>query len=290
MPLNVLLGVAILYFLALGVSDLFKLHYAPSIVPADLGRTATVGTRMSGLHPRQFYDVIVRRDIFNPQPVVESAPVADEHLDAILIGTSQVSSGKPYAIIETDGNQAVYRVGDTVPNVGRLLGVGRDRVIVLHNHHRVALELPREGLTPGAPLAPSVPGPPFRRFRGDSRSLSHPPIAKGIHQLAPNQYVLDRSTVDSNLKNLAPLFTQIRATPQIENGVANGFLLTEIQPNSIFQQIGLQDGDVLQSVNGQSVGDPAKAFGLLQSLQDQSVITLNVIRNGAAQQVSYSIR
>lgn len=116
------------------------------------------------------------------------------------------------------------------------------------------------------------------------------PVAPGIHRMGQNQYRLDRKLVDSELNNMAPLFTQIRATPNMMNGQSSGFLLSEIQPNSVFQQIGLQDGDLLASVNGQSVGDPAKAMGLLQSLQTAPVITLGVIRNGAPVQLFYNIR
>ena len=283
--LNRLIGVVVIpYFLALCVSDALKLHYAANVVPAAAEYSSSERPHAAGLHPRQFYDVIVRRDIFNLTPAPETAPVADEHLDATLVGTSQVTTGKPYAIIENGGNQAVYRVGDIVPGAGQLLSVSRDRVVILHDGHRVALELPRPGLTPGPPLTP-VP----RQMRRLPHGIAQAPVAAGVHQIGPNRYVLDRAVVDSNLKNMAPLFTEIRATPQMQNGVANGFLLTEIQPNSIFQQLGLQNGDVLRTVNGQGVGDPAKAFTLLQSLQAQSVITLNVMRNGTTQQVSYRI-
>ncbi len=288
--LNRLIGVLIIpTLLALCASDAIKLHYASTVLPAATESSHVPRPRLAGLHPRQFYEVIVHRDIFNPTPIPESesAAAADEHLDVTLVGTSQVTLGKPDAIIENAGDQTVYRVGDMVPGAGQLLSVGRDRVVILHDGRRVALELPKSGLTPGPPLTPR-PGQ-LRRYPRGPQSLAKAP-AHGVHRIGPNRYVLDRATVDSNLKNMAPLFTEIRATPQIQNGVANGFLLTEIQPNSIFQQLGLQDGDVLQTVNGQSVGDPAKAFTLLQSLQDQGVITLNVMRNGTPQQVSYRIR
>jgi general secretion pathway protein C len=286
--LNRLIGVVLIpYFLAYCVSDAIKLHYAATVVPAAAEYSHNERPRPVGPLPRQFYEVIVHRDIFNLTPAPENVPVADEHLDATLVGTSQVSAGKPYAIIENSGNQAVYRVGDIVPGAGQLLSVNRNRVVILHDGRRVALELPDAGLTPGPALKP-VPGQ-MRRFPRDPHSLARAPVASGVHRIGPNHYVLDRATVDSNLKNMAPLFTEIRATPQLQNGVANGFLLTEIEPNSIFQQLGLQNGDVLQTVNGQGVGDPAKALILLQSLQAQSVITLNVMRNGTPQQVSYRI-
>jgi general secretion pathway protein C len=76
----------------------------------------------------------------------------------------------------------------------------------------------------------------------------------------------------------------------MQNGAMNGFLLSEIQPNSIFKQIGLRDGDLLNAVNGQPVNDPGKAMTMLQSLQNQPSITLNVVRNGVPTQLHYFIR
>jgi general secretion pathway protein C len=286
--LNWLIGLTIPCFLALSVSDAFRLHYASAVVSAPSEITHAPRSGLVGPRPRQAYDIIVKRDIFNlaPPPEAPTAPVENEHLDVILIGTSQVTSGRPFAIIENNGNQTVYRVGDTIPAAGRLLSVGRDRVIILHDGHRVALKLPSTELKPGPPLTP-IPGE-MRRIQRMPQPFGR--RLGGIHKLGPNRYALDRSTVDSNIQNMAPLFTQIRATPQVQNGVTNGFLLTEIQPHSIFQQIGLQDGDLLQTVNGQPVGDPVKALGLLQSLQGQSQITLNVVRNGTPQQIYYNIQ
>ena len=284
--LNWLIGLTIPCFLALSVSDAFKLHYAAAVLPPASEVSHAERPGLVGSRPRQSYEVIVRRDIFNLPPAPENVAVENEHLDVTLVGTSQVTSGKPYAIIENSGTQTVYRVGDTVPGAGQLLSVGRDRVVILHDGRRVALVLPSTGLTPGPPFAP-VSGQ-IRRFPRALQSIGRTPGA-GIRQLGPNRYMLDRATVDSNIKNMAPLFTEIRATPQLENGVADGFLLSEIQPNSIFQQIGLQDGDLLKAVNGQNVGDPAKALTLLQSLQGQSVITLNLVRNGVPQLVYYRI-
>src|SRR5581483_3762614 len=280
------------------VNDLIRLHYAPTILP---GATEFSHQRMPPMRtrplPRAYYDTIVRRDIFNlaPPPQARSQPVENEILPWRLVGTSLVSSGKPYAILENQmGVQTLYRVGENVPNAGLLLDVEPDRVVVLHNGHRVAIKM--DLVTP-APGPPPPPMPGFMRRRpafgrdgpgfGPGRLGMQGP---GIRPLGENRFLVDRRMVDSELNNPAPLFTQMRATPNVVNGQPNGFLLTEIQPNSVFQQIGLQDGDLLSSVNGQSVGDPIKAMGLLQSLQNSPAITLNVIRNGAPIQLYYNIR
>jgi general secretion pathway protein C len=287
--LNVLVGLAIIPFLALSATDLFKLHLASRVLPeeAEYARSAPL-QEIGGVHSRTYYNAIVARDIFNLAPPPAAPEVENESLDVKLVGTSQLSTGKPYAIIEdTNGNQSLYQVGEQVPNAGKLVEVSKNRAVVMHNNHRVALEIPREPMTPGAPLN-TRPVPGFiQRLPG--RGLRPGGQHHGVRRLGSNQYLLDRSMVDSNIKNMAPLFTEIRATPQLQNGVANSYRLTEIQPDSIFQQIGLRDGDLLNAVNGQSVGDPGKAMVMLQSLQSQTSITLDVVRNGIPIKLHYNI-
>lgn len=293
--INLLIGVILIpYFLALAISDAVKFHYAGNILPAQ---NEYVSTRLTGQQvgprPRAYYDLITRRDIFSLAPPPETAaPVENENLDIKLVGTSQLSSGNPYAIVEDpSGNQVLYRLGSVIPNAGKLVEVSSDRIVVLHNGHRVAVELPRETPESAPPFA-GRPGfnPRLRRgFRGGPFGAAHEP-GSGVRRLAPNRFLLTRATVNNNLNNMAPLLTQMRAVPNIQNGAANGFRLSEIQPDSIFERIGLQDGDLVTSINGQPVGNPAKALALMQTLQGQSSITLNIIRNGAPTTLSYFIR
>src|ERR1019366_2019957 len=56
---------------------------------------------VGGVRTRAYYDAIVKRDIFNRVPQQSGpAPVVEEDLHLKLIGTSQQSKSKPYAIIE----------------------------------------------------------------------------------------------------------------------------------------------------------------------------------------------
>jgi general secretion pathway protein C len=114
--------------------------------------------------------------------------------------------------------------------------------------------------------------------------------ATGVQKLGGNHYLIARTTLNQDLQNMPRLFTEIRAIPNLQNGTANGFRLSEVAPGSIFQQIGLMDGDLLTAVSGQPVGDPARAVQLLETLRNQSTITLNVVRNGSPMQLQYVIR
>jgi type II secretion system protein C len=294
------------YFLALGVSNGIKLHLAgieASGVSESPGQKPSVRSQL-GPRPRAYYDTIVKRDIFSRASAAPTpAPVQEENLNITLIGTSQLSVGKPFIIVETtDGEQSLYRQGDTIPNVGRVLSISRSQAIVLHNGHRVALKIPNAG--EGGTSEPAEPMPfglRRRRFMRPPRFPgARPPGAPfgpygalssnmGVHQLSSNRYLIGRTTLDSNLSNIGSLSTQIRAVPNLQNGSSNGFRLSQIQPGSIFQQIGLEDGDIVTGAQGQQVNDPIRAMALLSALRQSPSISLSLIRNGSPVQLFYTI-
>lgn len=291
--LNLLLVGLLAIFLGLSLEDAYRFHVAGDVVPpASLTASAPVLHQRNFGRPRIFYNAITDRDIFNLAPARE-APVEREDLQIHLLGTSLLTSGRPFVIIEDQsGRQSLYRKGDEISGVGQLLEIEQNRAIVMHNGHRVAVEIPRENSEPPAPLPVRRPGRFQRRLMKPSMPLA--PLARpmpdpGVRRLAPNRYLLARSTVDADLQNPAPLFTQIRAIPSVQSGGPRGFRLSEIQPGSLFQQIGLQDGDLLTDVSGQPVGDPMKALAMLQTLRGRSSVTLQVIRNGSPVQLYYAI-
>jgi general secretion pathway protein C len=287
MALNLLLIAILAYFLALSVDDIILGRVAgasthlPSLLAAERSAPVT--------HPRAFYEAISRRDIFNLVPATEAPAEVATNLHIRLLGTSTLTLSQPFIIVEDNNTheQSLYRMGDVIPDAGTLVGVYKDHAIILHLGRRTKLEMPAdENGTPAEMPRPfGLPGTALRRnFRGRTSR-------NGVHEIQPNRYVLDRSTVDNNLNNMAALFTQVRAIPNLgPDGQSHGFKLSEIQPDSIFQQIGLRDGDVLTGVGGQSVGDPTKAIELLSGLRSQDSISLTVMRGGQPVQLQYNIR
>jgi general secretion pathway protein C len=288
MALNLLLIAILAYFLALSVNDIILGRVAGG-ASAHLPSLMGVAPSAPITRPRAFYDAISRRDIFNLEPVTEAPAEVETNLHIHLLGTSTLTLSQPFIIVEDDNNheQSLYRMGDEIPDAGKLVGVYKDHAIVLHEGRRIKIEMPAD--QNGAPAEVPRPfGLPVRRFR---RFMGARESQNGVREIDPNRYVLDRSTVNNNLSNMAALFTQVRAVPNLgPDGQSHGFKLSEIQPDSIFQQIGLRDGDVLTGVGGQSVGDPAKAMQLLASLRNQNSISLTVIRGGQPIQLQYNIR
>jgi general secretion pathway protein C len=129
-------------------------------------------------------------------------------------------------------------------------------------------EAPNLGTAP-VPPRPGAPGP----------TPPGAPLA-GVRQLADNRYEVDRSTLDATLGDLNKVATQARIVPSFKNGAANGFKLFSIQPGSIYSSIGIENGDVVQRINGYEINSPEKALELYQKLKETGHVTIELERGG----------
>lgn len=112
---------------------------------------------------------------------------------------------------------------------------------------------------------------------------------EGVRQVADNRYEIERGTLDSTLSDLNKVATQARIVPSFKNGVANGFKLFSIQPGSLYAGIGIENGDVIQRVNGYEINSPEKALELYQKLRESQRVTIELERGGQAIRKEYTI-
>jgi type II secretory pathway component PulC len=145
--LNVLLVTVLAYFAVLAGKDLLAMRSSGADAPV-LSRRGRIANSAPANQSRAAYQAIVDRDIFNmPPPPAAPAPVVVEDLHITLVGVSQASKGKPFAIIaDQQGEQSVYRVGEIIPDSGKLIEVDKDRAIVEHDGKQVVLELPKDDM------------------------------------------------------------------------------------------------------------------------------------------------
>jgi general secretion pathway protein C len=115
------------------------------------------------------------------------------------------------------------------------------------------------------------------------------PSLEGIRTVGPNRYEIDRKVIDTTLNDLSQISTQARIVPSFKNGVANGFKLFSIQPGSLYSGIGVENGDVIQRINGYEINSPEKALELYQKLRESAHVTIELERNGAPVRKEYTI-
>lgn len=110
-----------------------------------------------------------------------------------------------------------------------------------------------------------------------------------IKKTGDGTYEVGQGEVDKALNNLADLATQARIVPAFEGGKSVGFKLFSIRPGSLYSKIGLQNGDVINRINGYEITSPDKALEVYSKLKDSKHVTVDVKRRGKPTTLDYSI-
>ena len=283
--LNFLLIAGCAYFAARAVND----TVARRLIVIPPSPSAAIAQRGPVQRSRDDYEVIVDRDIFNavkqaaaPAPA-PPPPATDLHLK--LVGVSLATWTKPFAILEDQNthDQAVYQLGNQIPDAGELTTVQKTKVIINHNGTLVTLEMETNqpdqsagAVPPQAPIMAAMP--PMPEFNRD------------VRRVGPNDFMISRAAVDRNLQNMGQLFTQMRAIPNMQDGKTDGFRISEVVPGSLFSQMGLRNGDVIASIGGQDLNDPTQAIALLNSLRTSNALSITLNRHGRPVEFNYQIQ
>lgn len=255
-------------------------YFLADTVDALIGRTLEAAptytsptNNRAALEPRKElsdYSSILDRGIFGEGRGPANGPAAVQSLNYRLIGTIEGESFAG-AVLEDTTGQTFYRINQKMPDGSMIVKVQRDKIAIKTQDGRtVNLEVVDDTKIITRPQ-PHMPG-------------------AGVRKLSDSKYMVDQKEVLASTENMSQILTQARALPYLEQGKTVGFRLSEIVPGSIYEKIGLQNGDVIRSVNSQDVDDPAKFFQLYQGLKNERSITIDVTRNGQRQTLNYDIR
>jgi general secretion pathway protein C len=258
--------------------------------PALLQQSVGASQRAAPIAPRTELDAERLAKTFDlplPKPATEAAPEPAKSwnaspvrssLRATLVGTALANPAR-YSLCQLtngDTNETlVYAIGDKFMGA-RIYAIEKDRVLIDNDGHN-------EFIDNSAAAAPNLGFTPMAGQPGAAQADN------SVRQLSDNQYVLAKSTVNSALSDLSQLATQARIVPSFKNGVANGFKLFSIVPDSLYAKIGIQNGDVIRRINGYEMNSPDKALEIYQKLRDANRIEVEIERRGETIRKSYSI-
>ena len=213
-----------------------------------------------------------------------NAEAVRSSLRATLIGTMVANRAEwSFATIRDDASRetGLYLPGDRLMGA-EIVSIERLRV-VLNNEGRKEYIAIGDGPAPAPPAQVSVQAPaaPAPAAGVDDGS---------IRQIDENNYEISRAEIDKQLSNLNQIATQARIVPSFKNGVANGFKLFSIRPNSLYSKIGIQNGDVIRRINGYEINSPDKALEIYSKLKEANRIEIELERRGQSINRSYNIR
>jgi len=270
-----------LYTLLLVALLTMSAYFLADTVDAMIGRSLDAAPRLTApierdravLEPRRElsdYSTILERGLFGEGKGPSSSPAAVESSVYRLIGTIEGASFSG-AVLEDASGQAFYRINQKLPDGSQIIKVQRDK-IVLRRADSSTTEI---------------------HVVDDTKIVNvSKPVANGggVRKLSEGKFMVDQREVTASTENISQLLTQARALPYMEQGKTVGFRISEIVPGSLYEKIGLLNGDIIQKINSQDVDDPAKFFQMYQSLKEERSISIDLMRGGQRQTLNYEVR
>jgi general secretion pathway protein C len=196
-----------------------------------------------------------------------------------LYGTIAGEEGRGYAIIEERDKkkQRLYKVGDRVAGAV-IVKILRNAVVLRAGEKDQVLKKKEivargTGRVPAAGVSGSAPGAaPDAAPRPQARPPQVPP---------------------GSVSDLASLLTQARVTPHVtagSSGRPDGVVINEIQSGSIFESVGLVNGDIIQEVNGRPVTGVADLVSLYRDLRPGANLSVKVSRTGRQVVLNHTVQ
>jgi general secretion pathway protein C len=270
------------------IVDGLMLYVRSQMWPAEPPRWSFMSSMRQALRDRDpiNWSIIADRNIFNADglipPPFNSGDKFDEknavpsHLDITLIATVVHSDPEQSVAafhLKDSPGPAVFRKGASIDGMATIVMIRRGRVYLRSGDSRRLeyIEMPQRD-------SPITLGEFGTGTAGITRSGS-------------GDFKVDRATFEAETRDLASLLQQARAIPVMGmNGGIEGFRIESIQSGSVFESLGLQRGDVIKKVNGQTVNSVSRAAELFNFLKGGESIKLEVSRNGKNEALNYSLR
>ncbi len=252
-------------------------------------KKATASSNLIKKHDRSEYDVIVKRNLFvNPglgEDETESASASklpETKLRLRLASTVITNEGKSLAVIEDQvkRKQRIYKEGDYIVISGqkskvRVAKIERFQVVLERNGKQEVLKM-FEKKTYTARRG-------GRSRYGSSRvRRRHPrPVPRRMPEEIPlmgERFSEKLRTTPGQRSRETETHETAKFYPVIEGSEVVGLRIRRVNPKGIYRRIGLINGDIIQSVNGQPVTEPSDIEMLNEILKSGEPIELEIKR------------
>lgn len=236
-------------------------------------------------HSEQDLPYIISRNIFNIKGLIPDAENDGNKaclqepfhsnlpykISGILFGGTSENS---LVVLEgSTGN--VYKQGDSLPQGGILYSISKNRILVTHKNCPEYIDL-------------IYPSPPDARNSRTSQNTSGTSYKESGFERNGNNTTASKLWVNNILtNNFSKTLEEAKASPNLVGGHVKGFLITNIVPNSVYSKLGLKNGDVVSAINGIELNDAARAIQTLNSMRNENIIELQIIRGG--QPISFKV-
>jgi general secretion pathway protein C len=198
-------------------------------------------------------------------------PAIPTKLPLVLVGTVIKPDPKNSvaSMRKADTEQSsIYQIGSNIGSIAKVIMIERERLYFRNQ---------KSNLDEYVELA------------GYNESFA--PTKSKIDKTRESEFQLKRSDVDEAIADLPSNLQKARAVPIMDkDGQIQGFQITDIVQGSIFEQIGLKPGDIIDTVEGERVRSVTDALRFFEQFKNSSMIRLGITRDGQSKNLTYLIR
>ncbi len=244
--------------------------------------------------PYDRYASIPESNIFNPsEKGLKLLPLDDKKKLATVTGgfpgvAKQISAGSlrlvgtitgpgphSWAILQdgADPKQKIYRLHEAVDG-GKIVQISRNQVRIQHQGRDEILSFVEEEIRPRPPASPGPQASP----------------AEGVRKLSPNRFAVNREDVVSSVGDINQFSSQARFRPHFVEGRPTGFAVSDIQPGSLMEKVGLKNNDVIRKINGQVITKPEEVYQAYAQLMRDGNIEVEIERGSRVELYQYEVR
>lgn len=225
-------------------------------------------------------------------PVESDAPLK-------LLGTMSAENPR-YSmalIMDEDSNQThVVSPDDYIGQDILIVEVRRDRVVFERDGQLEFIRMANSisGNPSPVSIGPSAVPTPVRPSVSLDSSVQKQLVKKaiggrGVNSAGDGSYNVDRDSIKKQLNNAKDIAAQGRVIPNYKDGQRNGLKIVGVRPDSIYQDLGIQSGDVLRGVNGREINTQQEALELFEKLKTEDEVEIQVERRGQQKELKYNI-
>jgi general secretion pathway protein C len=268
-PFFILVSITIVSFLAVDIfyktvdSNLARIH-KEKVLTEDVAHR-----KVAGKPSLSSYNIISGRNLFGTkgkavkEREIDLENLEETELNLALHGTIVRGGDLDYAVIEEKDKrkQGLFRVGDTVAGA-EITRIMRGKVVLTVEGRDEILIMEESGA------------------KGTGRDTM-------VATATKSSVNVKKEEIDDALADMSKILTQARVRPYFSEGEADGFMISRIKQGSIFQKMGIRNGDIIQGVNSEPIKSPDDMLELYKGLKSGSQITLNIKRRGKEETLEY---
>jgi general secretion pathway protein C len=248
---------------------------------------------------------ILDRNLFNARLLGEETEPVDEDLAATklplkLLGTAASGDDRQsWAAVEDQEKRQhlVVRIADRLLGKAEVIRIERGRIVLRNGGRLEELALEDEnaaaagGVVRASASSTNARGRSYGRpeRRAAMEPSGNSPVER-VQRLAEDRFGVSRDDVQSVASNPAALFSQARILPKYQDGKMMGVQLNAIQSGSLFEQIGIVDGDTITELNGIQITSQQESAAVLRQLTESTEFSVTVTgADGQQRRLTYEV-